>query len=249
MSEKGKRHNKQKVRKARGKGRQVTIGTMTIPPTLTRGTQVGRPLSRSSKLYKRNFCVRIFLAAGSSNFANICVFTYQPFFFSTATSSAVSISNMLTSGPGAAFVNLCNTFSFYRVNTITFQCDSVISTTLAFPAWLVALLTTTTPANLGTSSSKATLTSIPNAVKYDPHDSASFTYRIPKATDIAQVGGNELAGGWIPVNYALVPGNYPTTVTPGIVAFANGDSGITIAPNTVSTEVYVNYNISFQLPE
>jgi hypothetical protein len=156
---------------------------------------------------------------------------------------------MLTSGPGASFVNLCNTFSFYRVNTITFQCDSVISTTTTFPAWLVALLSTTTPANLGTTSSKATLTSISNAIKYDPHESASFTYRIPQATDIAQVGGNEIAGGWIPVNYALVPGNYPTTVTPGVVAFANGDSGIPLAPNTVSTEMFVNYNISFQLPE
>jgi len=102
------------------------------------------------------------------------------------------------------------------------------------------------PFSLGTVANTSANNSIQNSVQFDPHFATSFTYKIPKPSDISQVGGNELAGGWIPVSYAT---GTPASTYSGVLSFSSGDGTLPAPLTTIFGVVDIEYEVDFKLAE
>jgi hypothetical protein len=117
---------------------------------------------------------------------------------------------------------------------------------MAAPCVYTAMLPGIAPSVIGTASSVTLCNSINNSIKFDPHQQVRFVYKIPRTSDISQIGGNELKGGWLPVNYAATA---PTTTTSGVILFSSGSSGLPGPLTQVYGQVNIDYDVSFLIPE
>jgi len=237
-----KRHPALKKR-ARGRRSMIRVGTVEIPPSLLPGTQEGRQLAPKTKIYNRLFKYRVVLSTvGAQTFFLTNIYTYTPFANTMITAGSI----VVQSGLSPTAVDVFAAFQFYRINQIFIAYTSVASTTLALPPIYASLQEGASPFNLGTTANTNGVNSIQNSVQIDPHISTSFTYNIPHPTDISQISGNQLAGGWIPSVYGT---GAPTTTTQGIIAFASGDGTLAAPLTTVYGAIDVEYSVSFKLAE
>jgi len=233
---------KQKQNRSRY-GPRSPNGTVDRPPRLSRGTQQGRPLFRNTKIYSRTFKYRVALGtAGGQTFFLTSLYTYIPFTNTMVLAGTITV----FFGLSPTATDLFSTFSFYKINKIFVAYTSVASTTAALPPIYASLQSGTSPFQLGTVSNTNGVNSPQNSVQIDPHMSTSFEYIIPNPSDISQISGNELQGGWIPVAYGI---SAPTTTTSGVIAFSSGDSTTPAPLTTTYGVVDIEYHVSFKLAE
>jgi len=229
--------------KSRARRSKKQIGAVDKPPSLLPGTQEGRQLWPQSKIYNRLFKYRVVLSTvGAQTFFLTNIYTYTPFANTMITAGSI----VVQSGLSPTAVDVFASFQFYRVNRIFIAYTSVASTTISLPPIYASLQEGASPFNLGTTANTNGVNSIQNSVQIDPHFSTSFTYDIPHPTDISQISGNQLAGGWIPSVYGT---GAPTTTTQGIIAFASGDGTLAAPLTTVYGAIDVEYSVSFKLAE
>jgi hypothetical protein len=231
-----------KVQKSRN-SRITNNGTMQIPPRLTQGTQIPRPIRVSPIPYKRLFKYQIYIATtGTQTYFNNSVYVYRPFNAATVSGGTVAVSYT----PSASWLSTLAVFSYYRVNRIQFQYNSNISTTLASAPAHVSYQPGTNPSTVGSVPADNFNNSVQNSACIDLHFSTQFTYRVDKPSDISDVNGIELQGGWIPVAYVA---NAALTTSNGIVIITAGTAGLPIPLTTVFGVLDIVYDVSFKLPE
>jgi hypothetical protein len=167
---------------------------------------------------------------------------YTPFASAVVTAGSL----VVNAGTNATLTDLYGAFQFYKVNKINVAYSSIISTTMAAPCIYACMAPGLSPASLGTTGTAASINSVANSVKLDPHQNWSFTYKIPKTSDISQVGGNELQGGWLPIAYGTTA---PTTTVSGIIAFGMGSATFPAPLTTMFGQLDIIYDIDLMLPE
>jgi hypothetical protein len=238
-----RRHTKSKRNQLRDPGNTIRLGSVQRPPSLSMGLQSSRVPINISRIYRRIFKYRILLnTLGSQTYFITSVFIYQPF----TANSIISGTNTISTSYSATATNLFAAFQYYRVNKIYLAYCSVQSTATILPPVYTALQPGASPFTLGTVANTAVVNSVQNSIQFDPHFSTSFTYIIPRPSDISLVAGNELEQGWIPSSYGATT---PLTTTSGVISFATGDGALPAPLTTTFGVVDVEYEIDFKLPE
>jgi hypothetical protein len=230
-------------RRKRANNNNTSYGTMQQPPKLSEGTQVPRPLRVNVKPFTRVFKYQVFLATtGTQSYFNNSVYVYRPFNAATVVGGTIVVSYM----PSGSWLNTLAMFSYYRVNRIQFSYNSNISTTVACPPAHVSYQPGTNPSSIGSTPADSLNNSVQNSACLDLHFSTQFTYKIDKPSDISDVNGIELEGGWIPVAYVA---NAALTTSNGIVIFTAGTTALPLPLTDVFGVIDIIYDVSFKLPE
>jgi len=229
--------------RARRPNNNSSNGTMQSPPRLTQGTQVPRPLRVTQRPFKRVFKYQVFIATtGTQTYFNNSVYVYRPFNAATIVGGTTTVSYT----PSASWFSTLAVFSYYRVNKIQFCFNSNISTTLACAPAHVSYQPGTNPSSVGSPPADALNNSVQNSASLTLQFSTQFTYKVDKPSDISDVNGIELQGGWIPVAYVA---NAALTTSNGIVLITGGTVGLPLPLTTVFGVMDIIYDVSFKLPE
>jgi len=240
-----RRNNRPKNTRSRKRHARPTVsnyGNMQRPPKLSQGTQVPRTLTVSTRVLKRTFKYTVYLQTmGTQTFYNTAVFTYRPFNATTVVGGSVTPSYT----PAASWLNTIATFSYYRVNRIQVAFSPQNTTGSIAPAH-VTYQPGTNPSSIGSSSADVLNNSVQNSAILDQHFPTQFTWKIANPSDISDVNGIELAGGWIPTAYVTTAA---LTTSNGIILFTSGTPGLPLAPTTVYGTLDITYDVSFKQPE
>jgi len=245
MPAKGKR--KKRIGNQGGKPKDVLYGTVTRPPQPSLGTQVKVMRGPKLRFFSRQIKGRVVLATtGTQTGFKLNIYIYSPLQYTNVVASTVTAATAFNSD----FNALCGVFQYYRVKRILLEYNHVVVSTVAVPPMIAALGPNYTPVDAGNNfGTNINVDQWNNSVPLDPHKSTSIGYHIPPVSDLAYAGtsvNNELSGGWIGTDVALITRNI---ADPGIITIQSGDVVLAAPLTTTYGVVEIVYDIDFKLPE
>jgi len=227
--------------KSKGKGKKVsTYGTFNRSPVVHLGSTEMR---QKTRIFSRVLKYQTYLfTQGAQTFFTQCLYTYFPYNRTDVNAGTVTAAGSIPLLSAAAA--LFSAFQYYRVNKIRINYTTVISTSIACPCINVAYQPGGVPFTIGGAPATGVVSMVQNSTKFDSHGDFYYEYEIKRTSDISVVGGNELAGGWIPVAAAS---GVPAVTTSGILVTTCGDVGAPAPVNTTIGQYLVEYDISWLL--
>jgi len=227
--------------KPKGKGKKTTsYGTFNRSPIVHLGSTEMR---QKTRVFSRVLKYQTYLfTSGAQTFFTQCLFTYFPYNRSDVIAGTPTTAGSVPVGSAAAA--LFAAFQYYRVNKIKLNYTTVISTSIACPCINVAYLPGEAPFDVGGVPATAAISMVQNSTKFDSHGDFYLEYEIKRTTDVSVIGGNELAGGWLPVAPAR---GVPASTVDGIIVTTCGDVGAPAPINTTIGQYIVEYDVSWLL--
>jgi len=227
--------------KPKGKVKKVTsYGTFNRSPIVHLGSTEMR---QKTRIFSRVLKYQTYLfTQGAQTFFTQCLYTYFPYNRTDVNAGTVTPAGSIPIGTAAAA--LFAAFQYYRVNKIRLNYTTVISTSIACPCINVAYQPGNSPFNVGGVPATSAISMIQNSTKFDSHGDFYLEYEIKRTSDVSVIGGNELAGGWLPVAQAS---GVPANTVSGIIATTCGDIGAPAPVNTTIGQYVVEYDISWLL--
>jgi len=218
--------------------KKSTYGTYNRSPLVHVGSTEMR---QKTRIFSRVLKYQTYLTTtGGQTFLTQCLFTYVPYTRTDVLGGTVTPAGVIPVGSAAAA--LFAAFQFYRINKIRLNYTSIISTSLGCPSMNIAYQPGNSPLLIGGSPATNAVSMVQNSTKFDPHFDFYLDYEIKRTSDISQVGGNELSGGWIPVAYASIA---VTNTLSGIIITTCGDTNAPAPLTTAIGQYIVEYDVSW----
>lgn len=205
-----------------------SVGTLSAPPIIHGANQVGIPPRVRPSIFTIQLKGYFDLTASSSTVSQrISTYSLLPL-----ASPAFSSGGEYQDAP-----DLITCFDYFRPRTITLRYEPQQAITTALTPVLIAMSSTHLYSSSRTDDD---IFEIPNCNVFDPRYPATFTYKIPRITNVTNQ--NVLRGGWI-----------PTTILDGSQGSPNGTiyvqkTAVGITSGTLG-RVYIWYDGDFRYQE